>query len=141
LIEDKPTKKEIKKDLAKYHYALNHCEVLPEQWIRINHANHVLVCWVSALIGLFNSGNYEPLPIFIGRVYKRLKESNSKTVGDAYSNLVSLYCHQLSYFLMNYTTIEGESITNSLPEGILFSGPQFFPAGEYPERSNESNNQ
>jgi hypothetical protein len=133
----KPHKKEIKKDLAKYHFALNHPEVLPEQWIRINHSNHVIVCWVNSLICLFNSGNYEPLPIFIGRVYKRLNENNLKTIGEPYRNLVNLYCAQLSYFIMNYTSIEGEEITNYLPQNILFAGPTYFPLGQYPERAIE----
>ncbi len=112
--------KKARNELKKFHASLNHENLVPEQCYRRNHRNYPMVSYVSQIVALFISGNYEVMPVFIDRTATELDRNCEQPVIENYRKIVYDYLCQMAYFLVNYTTVDNDKIKNYIP-GVIFN--------------------
>ena len=76
-----------------------------------------------ALMGLFLSKNYDPIPVFVARATEHMVDFPANAASSAYYALVTLYLSQVVYHLQCF--VSGiERWDDRIPKHILDAGPQ-----------------
>ncbi len=119
--------KEARNEIKKFHVSLNQENLVPEQCYRRNHRNYPMVSYVSQIVALFLSNNYEVIPTFISRTVTELERNSDQPVTENYRKIVHDYLCQVAYFLTNYTSVDPEKLAYHIPEEIRKVGPRKAP--------------
>ena len=119
--------KETRNELKKFHVSLNLENLVPEQCYRRNHISYPMVSYVSQIVALYLSSNYEVIPVFISRTTKELERNANQPVTENYRRIVSDYLSQMAYFLAEYTDVDSEKLEYHIPQEIREAGPRKAP--------------
>lgn len=86
--------------LEDLHKQLNAAGVIDPIWHRRNHAGYVLLSYINHLVALYTSGNYEAMPLFVGRVQEFLETGAAQQLSNSYLEVVRRYLVAVSDFLL-----------------------------------------
>jgi len=113
--------KAARKALQQLQKCLNAPDVVPEQCYRMNSATYPLVCYINQLTGLFLSGNYPVIPIFLDRAYCALTDVPHARVSEAYRVLALDYLGQMARFVVQYGGLSEDEryLKDCIPAALL----------------------
>ena len=100
--------------LEDLHKQLHAAGVIEPIWHRRNHAGYVLLSYTSHLVALYTSGNYEAMPIFVGRVQEFLGTAPAQQLSNTYLEIVRRYVVAVCAFLMRRSDVS-EAAKQFLP--------------------------
>jgi hypothetical protein len=112
--------------LESFQRHLNREYIAPARGYRMSVGVYSLVCYVNNTVGLYLSGNYEVVPIFIARAHQYMSEHPATPQTAAYYQLVNRYLRQFTFVLKRFTSVTPESL-EFIPSELLEAGPQDVP--------------
>lgn len=111
--------------LHAFQQRLNSADILPPQALRQNSSEYSLVSYVNNLTGLLNSGNLQPVAIFISRAATHLQKFPPAKGYEPYYDLVHRYLCHVAFHLRQYAAADPAEV--EIPPDIAIAGPQLAP--------------
>jgi hypothetical protein len=109
--------------IEEFQRLLNAPHLLPDQTLRRNAVHYALVSYLNNITGLYLSGNYASIPVFVARAFEHMSQRPPEALYRPYFALADAYLKQVIYFLREFTDIilEGH---DRIPSEALIAGPQ-----------------
>jgi len=104
--------------LESFHARLNRVDVVPGEWYRRNDAQYPLVCYVNNIMGLYLSGRFDAIPIFLRRATEHMTASSNAIKREPYCALVEAYLRHMARFLYSLDALH-ESQKDIIPAELL----------------------
>ena len=82
--------------LTDFHQRLNGAAIVPDAWLRRNHREYPLVCYVNVIIGLCLSRRLDAVPVFVERARHHIAVQPARPESAAYYRLVGEYLSAVS---------------------------------------------
>ncbi|WP_027710425.1 hypothetical protein [Zooshikella ganghwensis] len=119
--------KESKGELKKFHSCLNQTNLVPDQCYKMSHRDYPMVCYTNQIIALYLSNNYDVIPLFISRVLSQLERNKDQPNTEKYRSVVYDYLCMMAYFLLNFCTVDKDTIDAFIPKKVQKAGPRLSP--------------
>ena len=100
--------KAARKEIKKFHACLNHKDLVPSQFFAMSSIGYPIVSYTSQIVALYESKNYDVIPLFIGRIGKLLEQRDLMPVSDRYIEVIYDYLCHMAYFLDEFTNWDKE---------------------------------